>query len=108
MNIQVLTFQTRRHDPALCRYLSVIDLAVRESPGILSLYWLIRKGDAPAGAVIRWRSVEDMREFRHSELYARIAAHPNIDDFRDDAYGALPSRANVRPESFLPQLASVA
>ena len=91
MQIQVITFRLERMSPAqFDRYGQSFELAVRDTPGFVTTVCLEGQVENARGGVIVWEDAPAMAAFRHSELYARLAMSPFVEDFQDKDMSVVP------------------
>ncbi|MCZ2110394.1 MAG: hypothetical protein LC118_12635 [Dehalococcoidia bacterium] len=100
MKIQLITLTGSSMDPRLAgRMRSAIELAVSDTPGIVSTTWIVTAPGVVTG-VSAWESQPALDAFRHSELYARLMLCPHLDDARDDEIAAgWPAPASYQPDA---------
>ncbi len=84
MEIQTMTFSLRgMTDRQAYHYVESLRLGISEFDGLVR-YARTRRSVAGEWVVFfAWKDEQSIREFRHSELYARLALSPNVVDFRD-------------------------
>jgi hypothetical protein len=85
--VQVLTFRAYDTDEArIARQSSIVGLAIREFPGIVSSQYLTDPARRLVGGVTIWEDQEALESFRHSELYARLMMSPYLEEGVDRTY----------------------
>lgn len=83
MKVQVITLKSASMEPRLVeRMRGAVELAVSDTPGIVSTVWIMSSADVVTGISI-WESARALEAFRQSELYARMMLCPHLDDARD-------------------------
>lgn len=84
MEIQTMTFSLRgMTDRQAYHYVESLRLGISEFDGLVR-YARTRRSVAGEWVVFfAWKDEQSIREFRHSELYAKLALSPNVVDFRD-------------------------
>ncbi len=84
MEIQTMTFSLRgMTDRQAYHYVESLRLGISEFDGLVR-YARTRRSVAGEWVVFfAWKDERAIREFRHSELYAKLALSPNVVDFRD-------------------------
>lgn len=83
MKVQVITLKSSSMQPQMVeRMRSSVELAVSDTPGIVSTMWIMSSSDVVTGVSV-WESERALELFRHSELYARMMLCPHLDEARD-------------------------
>ncbi len=83
MKVQVITLKSSSMEPRLVeRMRSAVELAVSDTPGIVSTVWIMSAPEVVTGVSV-WENARALESFRHSELYARMMLCPHLDDARD-------------------------
>lgn len=84
MEIQTMTFSLRgMTDRQAYHYVESLRLGISEFDGLVR-YARTRRSVAGEWVVFfAWKDERAIRDFRHSELYAKLALSPNVTDFRD-------------------------
>ncbi len=90
MYIQVINFHlkgmTDAEYRALCDQLAP---SIAQTPGMIAKVWLANPATNTYGGVITWRDRAAMEQFMGSDVFAAIAAHPNIDGVTSTDFGVL-------------------
>ena len=95
MEIQTMTFSLRgMTDRQAYHYAESLRLGISEFDGLVR-YARTRRSVAGEWIVFfAWKDERAIQEFRHSELYAKLALSPNVVDFRDHVETVVESSAD--------------
>lgn len=84
MEIQTMTFSLRgMTDRQAFHYVESLRLGISEFDGLVRHARTRRSVCGEWVVFFAWKDERSIREFRHSELYARLALSPNVLEFRD-------------------------
>lgn len=84
MEIQTMTFSLRgMTDRQAFHYVESLRLGISEFDGLVRYARTRRSVRGEWVVFFAWQDERSIREFRHSELYARLALSPNVLEFRD-------------------------
>jgi hypothetical protein len=87
MKIQLLTFVTEGFSkPALSDKSELLTLAVSEFEGVVRASPIVDVERGVFGEVLVWEDEEALARFRHSELYARLAMDPHLEELVDEEF----------------------
>ena len=90
MHVQIINFRLSGMDQstyfALCDDLAPAFAAL---PGLQSKLWLADEVNRVYGGVYIWDSVASMEAYKRSDLFAGVAAHPNLTDITSVDYGVV-------------------
>lgn len=84
MEIQTMTFSLRgMTDRQAFHYVESLRLGISEFDGLVRHARTRRSVCGEWVVFFAWKDERSIREFRHSELYAKLALSPNVLEFRD-------------------------
>ena len=84
MEIQTVTFSLRgMTDRQAFHYVESLRLGISEFDGLVRHARTRRSVCGEWVVFFAWKDERSIREFRHSELYAKLALSPNVLEFRD-------------------------
>ena len=90
MHVQIINFRltgiSESEYLALCDDLAPAFAAL---PGLQSKFWLADSAKGVYGGVYVWESAAAMEAYTRSELFAGVAAHPNLTDITSTDFGVL-------------------
>ena len=91
MQIQVIAYRVENTSGTQYqRYGQAFELALRDTPGFVTTACFEGRPDDVHGGVVVWEDAQALAAFRHSELYARLAMSPFVEDFQDRDMAVLP------------------
>jgi hypothetical protein len=87
MKIQLLTILAERGSkPWLAEKSELLGLAVSEFEGVVRASPIVDVERGVFGEVLVWEDEEALARFRHSELYARLAMDPHLEELVDEEF----------------------
>ena len=64
-------------------------------PGLLAKVWLANSAANVYGGVYTWRDRQDMENFKRTELFRGVAAHPNLADITSTDFAVMEGPTRV-------------